>query len=130
MPDVNLQYQLALLLTDGKVSFASCHDQRRMDDPPIKALRERIRVAARADAAEGGQAHVAVTLADGRTVEHQVVHVRGTPGNPMTAEEVVAKAQGLIEPVVGAATTNELIARLLGLEQLVDVRALRPLLQF
>ncbi len=129
MPDVNLQYQLALLLTDGKVTFASAHDHPRMNDPSIKLLRARIRVEARENAEEGGQALVAVTLTDGRRLEKHTPHVRGTPGNPMTTEEVVAKARDLITPVLGAGTSEKLIDSLLGLEAIERVKELRPLFQ-
>jgi 2-methylcitrate dehydratase PrpD len=129
MPDVNLQHQLALMLMDGKVNFASAHDHARMSDPAIRSLRARIRVVARPDAREGGQAFLAVRLTDGRRLDKHTPHVRGTPGNPMNVEEVVAKARDLVLPVLGAAAGDKLIATLLALEKLDTVAALRPLLQ-
>jgi 2-methylcitrate dehydratase PrpD len=129
MPDVNIQHQLALMLIDGKVTFASGHDHARMNDPRVRDLRARIRVVARADAKEGGQAYLTVRLADGRRLEKHTPHVRGTPGNPMTTEEVVAKARDLILPVLGSAAGDKLIHSLLTLENLEAVKDLRPLLQ-
>jgi hypothetical protein len=55
--------------------------------------------------------------------------VRGTPENPMSREEVVAKARDLIVPVLGAAKCDALIEKLLSLENVKDIRELRPLLQ-
>ncbi|MCH8916696.1 MAG: MmgE/PrpD family protein, partial [Proteobacteria bacterium] len=61
-------------------------------------------------------------------VAHEVTHVRGTAANPMTEDEVAAKAADLMEPVLGAARAGDLIGAILGLEALDDCRALRPLL--
>jgi hypothetical protein len=41
----------------------------------------------------------------------------------------VAKARGLITPVLGAATSAKLIERILDLDHMKSVRELRPLLQ-
>ena len=51
------------------------------------------------------EAIVEVTLADGTQLNEWVKDVRGTAENPMTREEVVAKARDLITPVLGAAPT-------------------------
>ena len=55
--------------------------------------------------------------------------VRGTAENPMTREEVVDKLRDLIEPVLGNEVCARLIAKLLALETLRDLRELRPVLQ-
>jgi hypothetical protein len=55
--------------------------------------------------------------------------VRGTPENPMTSEEVVAKARELITPVLGAGNCSKLIERVMGVQNIKDIRELRPLLQ-
>lgn len=132
MPDVNLQHQLALLLNDGGVTFASSHDLRRMADPAIVALRGRIRIEPRSEedfACNPRQATVIVDLADGRQLEKRTLHVRGTPGNPMTPEEVAAKARDLMAPVLGEGRTNVLIEQIRSIKKLEDVTSLRPLLR-
>jgi len=72
---------------------------------------------------------VEVTLNDGTRLSERVEHVRGTPENPMTRDEVVAKARELIAPVLGGATCSNLIERVLGLDNVKDIRELRPFLQ-
>ena len=72
---------------------------------------------------------VEVTLTDGTHLSERVDRVRGTPDNPMTREEVVAKARELMTPVLGAAKTSKLIDRVLGLDNVKNIRELRPLLQ-
>jgi 2-methylcitrate dehydratase PrpD len=72
---------------------------------------------------------VEVELADGTRLSERVENARGTPENPMTRDEVVGKARGLMTPVLGAATATKLIDRLLDIENVKNVRELRPLLQ-
>jgi 2-methylcitrate dehydratase PrpD len=72
---------------------------------------------------------VEVDLADGTHLTERVENARGTPENPMTPDEVVAKALGLMTPVLGAATATKLIDRLLNIDSVKNVRELRPLLQ-
>ena len=66
---------------------------------------------------------------DGRTVTERVDDVRGTAENPMTRDEVIAKARDLITPVLGPQTFDKLVARVFDLERLRSVRELRPLIQ-
>ncbi len=75
------------------------------------------------------EAIVEITLNDGTRLSEHVEAVRGTAENPMTREEVVAKARQLMEPVLGARTCTNLVEKVLGLENMKDIRELRPLLQ-
>jgi 2-methylcitrate dehydratase PrpD len=128
MPDICLQYLIAVMLIDKTASFRSVHDKPRMQDPPI--LRERAKVDIELDdGLANHEAIVEVTLANGTHLSEHVDAVRGTAQNPMTREEVVAKCRDLITPVFGRATCTKLIERVLGLENVKDIRELRPLLQ-
>lgn len=131
MPDVNLQQQLALMLQDGRVTFHSSHDRARMVDPAIMRLRGKVRIDPRADETfvqHTRQAWVTVDLVDGRQFEHRTLDVRGTPNNPMTVEEVVAKCHDLMAPILSAMRAEELVTRLLAIETMEDVTELRRLL--
>ena len=55
--------------------------------------------------------------------------MRGTPDNPMDRQEVEAKAEDLLVPVLGAERARALTAQVWQIERLGPVRALRPLLQ-
>jgi 2-methylcitrate dehydratase PrpD len=132
MPDICLQHLVAVMLVDKTVSFRAAHDKARMQDPAI--LRERAKVQLVPDEElekliPVRVAIVEVTLTDGTRLTERVEHVRGTPENPMTRDEVVAKARELMSPVLGAATCSNLIDRMLALDTVKDVRELRPLLQ-
>jgi len=132
MPDVCLQHLLALTLVDGGLTFASSHDHGRMQDPAVLDMRRRIEAIPNAEltaARPARQAIIEIDCADGRRLSHRTRAVLGTPDNPMSADQVEAKALDLMAPVLGAGKTDELIAALRTLETLADVRTLRPLLQ-
>ncbi len=132
MPDICLQHMVAVMLLDKTASFASAHDKPRMKDPAV--LRQRAKVELKADE-ELDKLHparvsiVEVTLTDGTKLSERVEAVRGTAENPMTREEVVAKARELTTPMLGADKSAKLIQKILTLETVKDVRELRPLLQ-
>jgi 2-methylcitrate dehydratase PrpD len=131
MPDVNLQYALAVGLLDGTMSFEDSHSQARMKDPAVVAIRERIElVADRAllDPAAPRSGRVEVTLRDGRTVTHFTRHPPGTKENPLDTNGVNEKARGLMEPVLGADRARAVIQMTNQLETVANIRDLVRLL--
>lgn len=131
MPNVNIQHLLAVMLTDGTISFASSHDEARMTDPVVAALRSRIRIVASEElehAKPPRQAIVEVVTVDGRKLSRRTVAVRGTADNPMSREEVIAKARDLIAPVLGLRKCDRLIRQVTAIEGVSDMASLRPLL--
>ena len=129
MPNICLQHLVALYLVDRKLSFESVHDPKRMTDPSIKELRSKIKlIASEALMKSGGrQAIVNISTNDGQTFHKHVQHVRGTWGDPMPRSEIHEKAKDLLEPVIGAASTERLLASLWNLENL-DANALDQLI--
>jgi 2-methylcitrate dehydratase PrpD len=132
MPDICLQHLCAVMLLDGTVSFKSSHDEARMRDPKVLALRRRIELKgddALTRVMPRREGIVGLKLKDGREVEHHTRAVRGTPENPMTRAEVEAKSLDLMAPVLGRARAGKLCAAIWEAEKIRDVRALRPLLR-
>jgi 2-methylcitrate dehydratase PrpD len=132
MPDISMQHMIAVMLLDKTASFAAAHDKARMKDPAV--LRERAKVQLVPDEelerlSPRRIGVVEVTLTDGTRLTERVEAVRGTTENPMTRDEVVAKAQDLMAPFLGAAKCRRLVDAVFDLEHLEDIRALRPLLQ-
>jgi 2-methylcitrate dehydratase PrpD len=132
MPDICLQHLVAVMLLDKTVSFHAAHDNARMHDPAV--LRERAKVQLVSDEElekliPTRVAIVEITFTDGSQLTERVEHVRGTPENPMTRDEVVAKVRELMAPVLGEKVCSNLIERVLGLEGVKDIRELRPLLR-
>jgi len=131
MPDICMQHMCAVMLLDGTVSFASSHDEKRMRDRRVLAIRQKIELRgddALSAAMPSRQGIVELELADGRRPRHHTQAVRGTPGNPMTRAEVDAKSYDLMAPVIGRVKARKLCDAVWNLERLADVRKLRPLL--
>ena len=132
MPDICLQHMVAVMLLDKTASFAAAHDKERMKDPAV--LRQRAKVELLSDPQIDArrplrESIVELTLNDGTQLREYVKDVRGTTGNPMPRAEVMAKCRDLIAPVLGAAQCDRLMASLLAIENVRNVRELRPLLQ-
>ena len=132
IPDICLQHMIAVMLLDKTATFKSAHDVKRMQDPAV--LRQRAKVQLIPDEElqrrlPAREAIVEVTLADGTKLNDHVTAVRGTIENPMTRDEVIAKARDLITPILGASTTTKLIQTVFEIEKVKSVRELRPLLQ-
>jgi 2-methylcitrate dehydratase PrpD len=131
-PDLCLQYLVAAMLIDGTLTFRAAHDTARMQAPDVLRLRDKVQVVAEDELERLLPKRVAVvevTLNDGTQLNERNDTVRGTPENPMSRDEVVAKARDLINPVLGAETGAKLVDKVYALEQVKDVRELRPLLQ-
>jgi len=131
MASINIQHLVAVMLLDGDISFASAHDDRRVRDPQVLKLKERITLqgSAALGRAKTTQAIVEITTCDGRRLRHHTKAVRGTAANPMPRAEVEAKARDLLLPVIGPRRTTRLVDTMWHIERLRDARMLRPLLQ-
>ena len=132
MPDICVQHMCAIMLIDGNVTFASSHDQKRMRDRKVLALRARIEL--RGDDALSAvipsrQGIVEISLRDGRQFRHHTKAVRGTAENPMTRPEVDEKSYDLMAPVIGKTRARKLCDAVWKLEKIRDLRGLRPLLR-
>jgi 2-methylcitrate dehydratase PrpD len=124
MANVNLQHQVALLIVDGTLTFASSHAAERMSDPAVAALAARIRIVPSPDLSAlqpSRQARVAIRLHDGRELRLHARDVKGTPALPMTRAEVSAKARDLLAPVLGGTAADAAIAATFALDGCPDI---------
>ena len=131
IPDICLQHMLAVMLLDKTVTFRSAHDEARMQDRATLAERAKVKLIQDTELdplLPKRAAIVTVKLADGRTLRERVETVRGTAENPMTRDEVLAKARDLIVPVLGRATCEKLIETVFAIERVKNITALRPLI--
>lgn len=132
MPDINLQYVFAVTLLDGNLSFEAAHSFERMEDPKVVDLKSRVSLIADPEltrARPEGQSNVEVFTRDGSRVEKRVTTFRGKSDNPLTSDEIAAKARELMAPVLGQDRTSQLIDTIDHLEDLGSIRDLRPLLK-
>ena len=131
MPDVNVQYMVAAILLEGKLSFELAHDYRRFQNSRVLALKEKVQLIGDAELERSGhrfQGLVEITLKDGRTVREHVINCRGRPENPMSPEEVEKKAAWLLEPVLGKANSDQVIDAIRQIEFVSNVRDLTKLM--
>lgn len=132
MADICMQHLCAIMVLDGTVSFKASHDERRMRDRKVLALRENVQLSGDDEltrAMPSRQGIVEVVLRNGTTLRKHVSAVRGTAENPMTRAEVDAKAYDLIVPVFGKQRARRLCDAIWSLDKLPNVRKLRALLK-
>jgi 2-methylcitrate dehydratase PrpD len=132
MPDICLQHMIAVMLIDKTASFQAAHDKGRMQNPEVLRVRAKVRLIPDEELERlypKRETRVEVTLHDGTRLTERVEAVRGTPENPMTRDEVVAKCRDLTEPSLGKTQSAKLIEAVLNIERVRNLRELRPLLQ-
>jgi 2-methylcitrate dehydratase PrpD len=131
MPDVNVQYMVASILIDGKLTFESAHDYERFQNPQVLALKEKVQLIGDAEMERSGprfQGRVEVSFKDGKTLSEHVSNCRGRPENPMSPEEVEKKAAWLMEPVLGKSHVAQIIESVRRIEAVGSARDLTKLL--
>ena len=129
-PDISVQHLLAVMLIDGNITFKSSHDFKRMKDPAVLKVRQRIEAVGDpqlTDAQRRWRCVMEVHLKDGRVLHHQTMAAKGSFENPLTPEEENEKARDLLVPILGQRKAHRLLAALWKFDELTDVRALRPL---
>lgn len=125
---MSLPYSLAVAILRGRVETAD-FDERRLGDPRIGALAERIRVVADPELSdlfprEAWGNKLSVTLRDGRTLTARVDLPKGEPEFPMSPAEVDDKFHRLADPVLGLERAARVIELARQLERLPRLRAL------
>ena len=131
MPDICMQHMCAIMLLDGIVTFLSSHDEKRMKNPKVLAMRSRVTLKGDDEmsaAMPSRQCRLELKLKDGREIKHHVKAVLGTAQNPMTRAQVDEKCYHLMAPVLGKTRARKLCDAVWALESINDVRSLRPLL--
>jgi 2-methylcitrate dehydratase PrpD len=132
MPDICMQHLCAVMVLDGTVTFKASHDEKRMRDRKVLALREQVQLSGDDEltrAMPSRQGIVEIVLRNGTTLRRHVKAVRGTAENPMTRAEVDAKAYDLIVPVFGRKRARRLCDAIWSLDKLPNARRLRTLLK-
>ena len=132
MSDICTQHLASIMLLDGTVTLKTSHNENRMRDKKVLALRKRVQLIpdnALVNARPLRQGIVEITLKGGRKFHHHTRAVHGTPQNPMNRDQVEAKARDLVTGVLGKSKANRLIKSIWDLEKIPNARNLRTLLQ-
>ena len=122
--DHSLPYVIAAAVADGNVLPDSFSDEK-LRDPRIWDLLSKIKVIAdpEIDNLFPGvkRARVSITTSKGVSHTAQVDHAKGSPQNPMSDEEIIAKFQANAEGVIGEDRQEEIIAATWDFDQVSDL---------
>jgi len=122
--DHSLPYVIAAAVADGNVLPDSFSDEK-LRDPRIWDLLSKIKVIAdpEIDALfpRVKRARVSITTLGGSTHTAQVDHAKGSPQNPMSDEEIIAKFRANAEGVVSQKRQDEIIEATWGFENVEDL---------
>ena len=127
-----MNYALALQVVRGRNDF-DAYIEENLRDPEIGLLAERIfteiddEVQAWFPETLGGR--VTITFKDGSVEEELIRDCRGSPGNPMLAEELEAKARNIASMSMSADKIDKLVDAVRSLDEMPDMRALGDLLR-
>ncbi len=129
--DHSLPYCLAAVAADGGV-YPNSFEQEKLFDPRIRTLLKKIKVVANAeiDGLFPGTKRAIATLTtnDGRTFTKTVDHAKGSPDNPMSDDELIAKFRANASGVMDKAAQDRVIAATMDFEQQKDLGAYMKLL--
>lgn len=129
--DHSLPYVIAAAVADGNVLPDSFSDEK-LKDPRIWELLSKIKVVAdpEIDALfpKVKRARVSITTLGGKTHTAQVDHAKGSPQNPMSDDEIVAKFRANAEGMVDTARQDEIITATWKFDQVRDVSEYMKLL--
>jgi len=122
--DHSLPYVIAAAVADGKVLPDSFTD-KKLKDARIWDLLGKIKVVAdpEIDAIFPGvkRARVSITTKSGDKHQAQVDHAKGSPKNPMSDEELVAKFRANAEKVIDSKRQKEIIDQIWAFDEIDDL---------
>jgi len=130
--DHSLPFLVAVAIEDGEVGVAQFEGERWLR-PSTRELMDRIAVvpdpALNEHAADQYPAVVHLTMRSGQAVSCEMLRVPGSPGSPLTPEQLQAKLARICRRPPAAGWVASLSEAMLSLRELGDVRELRPLLR-
>ena len=123
----SIDYVIAAMLLDRRVDLDSFSDSY-CSAPRMRAALDKTVVNAHpewpSDRDSRRRTPVTITMKDGRTFTKQVDAARGSPGNPMTRDELVDKYRGCAARVLKGERLERSIAALESLETIPTVKTL------
>ena len=125
---MNIYYGLAMIAFHGK-AFTDQFTDDAIKDPGVLKFIERITADVDPEIEEKGpafrhMAKVRVTTTDGRTFEETVTHRKGSPDNPLTADEVEAKYFALVSNILGEGKAKQVRDMVFALDRADEVETL------
>ena len=112
----------AVAMVDGAAGLRQFTDER-VNAPEVAAMRERIHFTFD-DSLPKDAAAVTLKLNDGRVLARETTHNKGTPGNPMSDDELSAKFIDLATAVLEPEGSRRILDELWRIDELDDISAL------
>jgi len=116
-----VQHSAAIVTHEGK-SQARQYSDVAVQNPDVTALRTKVQVAIE-PGLRVDEAKVTITLKDGRTLSHHVVHALGSIERPMNDEQVDAKFMDLASAVMTLDQATQALAACRAVGQVPDAGA-------
>jgi 2-methylcitrate dehydratase PrpD len=118
----SVYHWVAVALIDRRIGIGQFSDSC-VADPAVTDLRDRIE--ATEDKTLGrDEAHIRITLTDGRILERHVDHALGSIERPMSDQALTAKLHDLADGAIGAHAAGLLAERCWGIERTPDASAI------
>jgi 2-methylcitrate dehydratase PrpD len=124
MPDLSLRYCMAVTILDGALTFAASHDEARMKAANVLELGRRITFLPAEPGQDRFEARLEVDARDRTFEARQGLHVLGRKENPMSVEQVHAKAAELFEMALSPSEARRVIELTHALDSEPDIRRL------
>jgi 2-methylcitrate dehydratase len=122
--DHSLPYVVAVAVADGNVLPSSFSD-KKLADPRILELLGKIKVVADAEIdalfPQVKRARVRITTKDGQCYSNQVDHAKGSPQNPMSDADIIAKFHSNAAEVLDRSEREKIIEVTLNVDRINDV---------
>lgn len=130
---MNLFYGLAAIAVDGD-AFVAQYREDRLGDPRLLALIGRMEAHADPEIDAMGPAYrhaarVEVHTRDGAMRRRDILQRRGSPENPLSHDEVVAKFHLIATEVISDARARDIVSQVEALDDMPDAAALLTLLE-
>ncbi len=116
---VSLHHWTAVAFIRGTARILDMDTETAVKDPALMAFQRKVEATLN-PALAGDQTEVTITMTDGATHTCRIEHAVGSKLNPMSDADLERKFTGLAEPIVGAARTQELIAKTWTVRDLPD----------
>ncbi|MEJ8838166.1 MmgE/PrpD family protein [Ramlibacter sp. AN1133] len=125
---VSVPYSVAVALTDGQALFAQYNDQR-LAEPQLRRLSDLLRITTDASLPRGVSCRMTMVMDDGSRYVSQVDYPKGSIQNAMDDQELRAKFDALVQPVLGASRAAEIAAMVNSIEDCSNIGQLMQLTQ-
>jgi 2-methylcitrate dehydratase PrpD len=121
----SIYHSAAVAICDGAAGERQ-YDDARVRDPQVASLRAKVSAESDPSLRED-EAHVAIRIGTGRTVEAHVEHATGSAANPLSDAGLETKFRQLADGVLPCSRVEELIAACWRVRELDDVAELARL---